>query len=546
MDANVGWRRLERSAIFMVASAAAACGPVKPHAAAPEAAPADLLSLVFKRVDEWQFVDLDAPLTSVEQQLKRQFERVFTNAQHSHPYQCFAREQASFYEKHAALPDQNLGMEMLGRCGAPSAGRLGFRIYHSDGTLLDSPLSDANLSDMSQKLVDGLPPFTTFGVTARPFGPNALVMIHTASPEATIHVGEPDEARNVLVQGEVLSDFDRAFATINQGISRTASCEPDDVPWPQYRFRCPMAAGDAEAWITLSATADESWETSLLHVSAHRAGWTPPAGYRRAILDLPAQVDTRKALLVTINDLRAQQGKHALEFAAEQSHFMAPLYERMFRTWFEDNFALQAQLIRGERVRGHVSWGGIAAGIAFDGDATDWLTWHLKHPLSRATFMSDIADQLALTTHGEPSVGFGGAAVVYRVLTPERDSALSDALAASISKLRGKRATKRVESPPELEALVDEIAQGAEPATALDAALRRANLATMRSHYLAGAFLPLPAKGLDSLPSTLRDPQELTYGIVVVHVNDAASGWYTPVAVVWFHSEPPPGSLALH
>jgi hypothetical protein len=398
---------------------------------------------------------------------------------------------------------------------------------------------------MSQKLVDGLPPFTTFGITARPLGPNVLVLLETASPEATIHIGEPDAARNVLVKGEILGNYERAFAVINQGEAGSASCEADRVAtWPKYAFKCNMASGDDEAWITLSASAEWLGETPLIDLPAHRAGWVPPTRYRRTPPELPAQVDTRTALLTTINDLRTEQGKRPIELATEQSAFIEPIYEKMFNTSVEEDGPFRAQMLRGDHVHGDVAWGRVAAGIAFDGDAADWLAFHLKYPLDRATLMSDLADQIALAPHGDPTVGFGLAAVIYNVLTPERDQTLSNALAKSISKLRGERVTELLENPPELEGVASAIARGAQPLEALKIALQRANLSATASSYLAGSFLPLNRDGLDALPASLREPKKLGYGIVVTHVKTPDYGWYIPVALVWFHTDRPTGRLA--
>jgi hypothetical protein len=529
-----------------VAGSASACGPAHPRIETPQAAEIpDIPDSGFKRVDEWTFVDLDLPLTPVEQQLKRHFERVFSNARHSSAYQCFAREVASFYDKHTAFPDQNLGMDMMGRCRAPTVGKFGNRIYYSDGTLLDSPLSDENLADMSQKLVEGLPEFTTFGITARALGPNVLVILETASPQASINIGEPDASRNVLIEGEVVGDLQNVSAVINHGVAGSSFCEPaQDVALPRYRFRCAMALGDSEAWVTLSSAGPDGWDTLLSTLPVHEADWIPPSSYQRAAPALSDQLDTRQALHSAINQLRIEQGKHELDPAAEQSDFIEPIYERMFAGWADDNLPLRARILRGERVSGRVAAANVATGIAFDGDASDWLVWILKCPRLRASVMSDAFNQLAIATHGAPRVGFGAAAAVYRVLTAEDDSAWTEALAASIAKKRGKLRTKLLDNPPEIEALADEIAAGAPPRKALQAALQRANLSSKRDRYLEGAFVPLSKDGLDSLPTLLVDTKELDYGIVVVHLPDVATGWYTPIAVVWFVSSPPVGPLA--
>jgi hypothetical protein len=504
--------------------------------------------LPFKRVDAWRFVDLDVPPTPVEQQLKRQFERVFAKAQYSPEYTCVAREDANFFEKYTARPEEWLDEQMLGRCGAPTAGNTTSRIYYSDGTMLDGPLSDAVLNDISTKFAaDMTAAFTVFGVTARAIGPNMLVLVETASPEATIHIGAPDADRNVLVKGEVFGDFQRASAVINRGEAESAVCDADrDVPWPKYAFKCNMAPGDEEAWVSLSATAGEDdWESPLVELPAHRAGWVPPTEYHRSRLALPGQVDTRTALVTAINERRVKIGRQPLHLAAEQSTFMQPVYEQAFQLnangdWIGDNPQRQ-QMLRGDRVNGAVSFGRIASGIAFDGDAADWLAYRLLFPIARETLMASSFDEIAIATHGDPAVGFGAAAVVYTLLTPKRENALADELATSIAKGRKGRPTQRLENPPELVAAAREVARGDLPLNALPTALARANLSLKGSRQLAGLFLPLGLGERDSPRVTpLLAAKTLAYGIVVTHIREPSYGWASPVAFVWFYTDRPP------
>jgi hypothetical protein len=64
-------------------------------------------------------------------------------------------------------------------------------------------------------------------------------MVETASPGATIHIGEPDADRNVLVNGEVFGAFKRAHAIINRGEAGSAVCDADrDVKWPEPLRLC--------------------------------------------------------------------------------------------------------------------------------------------------------------------------------------------------------------------------------------------------------------------------------------------------------------------
>ncbi|MEO7036932.1 MAG: hypothetical protein ABI548_23485 [Polyangiaceae bacterium] len=506
----------------------------------------DLPEAHFKRVDTWRFVDVNAPLTPVEQQLKQQFERVFPNAQYSPEYTCSAREDGNFYDKYAARPEEWLGEQMAGRCGTPTSSDWSTRVYFSDGTILDSPLSDAMLNDISTRFAAVNTGFKVFGVTARYTGPNMLVTVETASPEATIHVSEADADRNVLVNGEVFGDFERTHAIINQGESGSADCDADEaVKWPNYAFKCTMAPGDDEAWVSLLASGQRRWESPLVELPAHRAGWVPPNEYHRIKLELPRQVDTPTALVIAINDLRAKLGRRPLHLASEQSAFMQPVYDRAFALnaggdWTGDN-AMRKQMLKGDRVKGAVSWARIASGIAYDGNAADWLAYRMLFPVARDTLMDASIDEIAIATHGDPAVGFGAAAVVYTLVTPEREAAMADVLAEAIGNERKSRPTKRLENPPELVTVAREVARGRQPIDALLTALTQLNLVTQRSQYLTGVFLPFDSDGSSATRlAPLLAVKSLTYGIVMTHVAEPNYGWATPFAFVWFVTDHPP------
>src|SRR5262249_7171055 len=155
----------------------------------------------------------------------------------------------------------------------------------------------------------------------------------------------------------------------------------------------------------------------LVELPAHQAGWVAPTEYHRKRLALPGQVDTRTALVTAINDLRRKIGRQPLHLAAEQSTFMQPIYEQAFKLnaagdWVGDT-PMRRKMVKGDRVNGAVSFGQIASGIAFDGDAADWLAYRLLFPIARDTLMTDSGDEIAIATHGDPAIGFGAAAVVY-------------------------------------------------------------------------------------------------------------------------------------
>jgi len=165
----------------------------------------------------------------------------------------------------------------------------------------------------------------------------------------------------------------------------------------------------------------------------------------------------------------------------------------------------------------------------------------LRLPITREDLMSEDYDQIAITTHGDPRVGFGAVAGLYKLLTPEREDALVEDLARSIAKLRGKRPTKRLENPPEFVAVAHEVAVGRQPPSALGAVLRQANLGRQDNEYLAALVLPLDAGSLE--PSThvepLRAEAVLKYGLVVVRARSATYNWVDPFALVWYLTRRP-------
>jgi hypothetical protein len=522
-----------------------ACAPAKPHVAPPGPIEPPAFSRSFKRVDAWTF-ELERPPSLVEAQLKQTFERVFAHAQYSKEYTCLAREQATFYERYKAKPNEELEQHLIGRCGAAGATASFGRVYYSDGTILDGPLSDEMLIDVSKRLAEGLPEFTVFGITARYDGPNMLVWLATGSPSATMNVGIPDAERRVSVSGEVFGPFSQARALINQGDVETAYCDnDDDVQWPRYAFTCTMAPGDDEAWISLLANSgDDTMEHPLIDLPARGAGWLPPSEYRRHQLALPGQIETRTALLSSINELRGKAGKRPLDFAADQSAYLQHTFPQEFKrnatgNWKDEEFG--RNVLRGDHVGGPVAWGRIASGIAFDGDAADWLAYRLMLPVSRNTLMLAAADEIAIATDGDRNVGFGAVAVVYQLLTPEREAALGDGLADTITKVRNGRFTKRLENPPELVDAAREVGEGTTSLKELAAALARSDLALKGPEHIASLYVDLGGVDPDVAElQPLLEAEKLRFGILVTHVTEPNYGWARPVAVVWFLTDERP------
>ncbi|HVR21066.1 MAG TPA: hypothetical protein VMS65_15245, partial [Polyangiaceae bacterium] len=249
---------------------------------------------------------------------------------------------------------------------------------------------------------------------------------------------------------------------------------------------------------------------------------------------------TATAVLTHINDARASLGRRALELAREQSSAMQPLQERIFSMYavgnFENDVDLVAEALRGKAVRGPIWWANIVSGIAFDGDAADWLAYRFLLPSWRSTLMAHTGDQLALATHGDSNVGFGATAVVYSLFTPERELELADAIAARIAEAREKLETHRLETPLEFVEAARDVASGrSTPEQALSIALGRLNVHRREKTYLDGLVLDLPWTELDfEVPDVLLDFDDLTYGVIVTHHKFSRDDWARAVAFVWF------------
>jgi hypothetical protein len=254
--------------------------------------------VLYKRVDEWQFVDSSQGPTPIEDQLRRHIEAAVPSARFSAAYFCTAREHANFQEKYAAAPEEYLEAQMFGRCGAPTGGRSVSFTYRSDGTLLERPFSRELLDDITAKLVAEGRDFTAFGVAVRYVGQDVLVLMDAATPEATLHVGVPGEDGKVLVKGDVLGNYVSARAVINQGEAGTAECKRLRASWPAYAFECALHPADEEAWISVTAVdRTHGWEHPVADLPARRLGRPAPAAWKRPRFALPKHADPRVAAL---------------------------------------------------------------------------------------------------------------------------------------------------------------------------------------------------------------------------------------------------------
>lgn len=527
-----------------------ACGNVKPSPVVAPTPPSELSlsDLPFKRVDRWSYVPLEQPLSRVEQQLKKHFEQVFTRAQYSAAHTCLAREEANFIEQHAALPEEQLGTELMGRCGSSATSSATYRYeIISDGTLLEAGLPEELLAQVSAAVAREAPPFNLFGITARYVGANVIIVLDHAAVSGSVRAEPASSSGLVRVDGILLESLGELRAVVNQGELGVANCEADaEVEFPKYAFECQMAAGDDEAWINISGQRPDGSAVLVGMVPAHRADWEAPAEYTRKTLGLPEHVDTATAILTRINDWRRQLGLKPLTYDADQSAANQPVYEKLFKINSKHDFnggdSLRQELLRGRATREPILWGGLAVSIAFDGDAADWLSFQMMDPSGRLKLMGEMYDTAAIAVHGEPSVGFGAAVGVYALLTDERLDTFAENMARKILSLRGNNKTELLPTPPELHAAAAGAAAGdAGLEEAFAVALRALNRHARPGQHYMGEFRDFDTLlEASDLLDALADRKALSFGVVPTFGLTEPYGWAHPLGFVWYLSASPP------
>jgi hypothetical protein len=351
-------------------------------------------------------------------------------------------------------------------------------------------LSPELLADVARDFIS-LPNFNAFGITARRIGTRALVHLQVVALDGSMHVGTPDEEGSVRVEGSFVRDFTRVRALINHGDFGSEPCEVDaTVSLPHYAMTCRMAVGDDEAWIELQASHEVgSWQHMVGQLRARRRRSVPPAEYQRVRLELPAHRDSAGALVAFVNQSRAKLGVRPLAFSREQSSAIQPVYDEMFQMNVGGNWTgdadLRAEVLQGKAFEEDIQQGRIVAGIAFDGDAADWLSYRLKFPDWREALMNGDADEIAVATRGDPAVGFGALAALYSFFTPAREQDFADDFAAGVARLRDKLPTRWLKNPAVIEEAARQVAAGREtPDAAFTDALERLNRVAKGRRFL--------------------------------------------------------------
>ena len=499
------------------------------------------------RAMSWQFKELDGPKNDLETQLGDAFLRTIEGASSSPEYDCVAREMAAFYARYRASPDELLRRWMVGRCKAPDVfyWNSWLDIYLNGGAI-SVPFTAPELDAVVPKLITPHPPpkVTSFGVAMRAVDADAVAILVTADPPGTAHASVPDAQGALRIEIGFPQSQYTVRAVMNQGETASVNCQSDPTTDPsRYAFSCQMAASDNETWIeVLAATNRGDLERPTVDILAERPAATH-ADYRKPYVVLPPAANTADALLAGINGIRARAGAAPLRLATAQSRAVQEIQKAIFQIQADmdddaDN-QVRTELLRGRAVDAPIFSARITLGIAYKGDAGDWLAARMVQPSSRETLMDPDADLLALATHGDPRLGFAVSAATYTLFDEKTEQRIADLMAARITKARGKLKMTRLTPTPDLSAVAGQVAAGAvDPARGFRAALTRMNLKSKQ--YFAGELYVLnSANDAPQFDEEVLQRPGLEYGLLVTHYKRPTDDWHHPVVFIWYATDRP-------
>ena len=336
---------------------------------------------------------------------------------------------------------------------------------------------------------------------------------------------------------------------MNQGATASAWCQPDPgVRVPKYAFTCRLAPGDDEAWIEVLAAQNKG---DLIRPTVDILAGRPAAthaDYRKPYVVLPPRQTADQELLDGINALRARAGVAPLHFAAAQSRLVSQIQKATVQIQAEiDDHAeeqIRIELLKGRAVEGPIRTANITLGIAYAGDAGDWLAARMTQPSSRQTLMDPDADLLALAAYGAPNIGFGVSAVTYTLFDGEDEERIARYVSTRIATARGELKSKKIATATELTAAAEEVATGKDRApVALRAALLKLNRRS--KEYFEGVALDMPWDWEDlKVPAELLEQTELEYGVLATHGKNPEDDWHHGVVFIWYRAPRPTESEA--
>lgn len=445
------------------------------------------------------------------------------------PNRCYARNLARFYLGASALPEERLDRFLRGACGlaTPTATSwIGFVEAPRGAPDAEVVAALSKLTPPSWKDHDAT-------VSVERDDKRVVVAIAGVRPQAEISVAGPDASGAVAVRGRLRGAPAQAVAWINQGESSAAECAVDPtVQLPAFAFSCPMAKGDASAWVQVVSRADkrilaELAAQVLVRRDPARAVEVPPSARRAG-----AEPDLGKAIVAGVNDARASAKLGPLALAPEQSATNGRLTPHFFSAveasgTQADEIALG--MLAGWDVAGTIRTGELlSAMITGAKSAPEWLDFSLEMPMGRTALLAPDLEQIAVGVAPPDSFGGVGAVVTtygfFRGADHDKDAVRVLAAANRARSAHGLPAAPRIEPLPVLAREAKAVAQSSkDPMAALQDALSGESARTGRS-VKGWAFA---THSLDRLtwPSEVLAIKTLHLGVAVTHFKTEEMPW---------------------
>jgi len=324
---------------------------------------------------------------------------------------CFAREVGRFLQAEHGVPGVALQRFVAGRCGVatppPTFATFGWGPTQArDAEEAVAQLGDAISKRLSERVVGGP---LELGVWVA-VGDGRVDMV-VATGERRVRVDPiatvPGADGRIEIEGELLQPAASIGAAVTRGRFEWAECESDaDAVLPRFRLRCPVAAADATAWITVEYRPPER----LLGQVALRVLARPQGGDARRFerahytetrnLEDPAELPA--ALLELLNGVRRDAGLDPVALDAAQSEVatrLAPYYFSGLVGQAPQSIAdlVALGMMAGWQVDGIVQQGRFAwAWLVESRDLGRLLSDALEDPGARASLLAPDADRIAL------------------------------------------------------------------------------------------------------------------------------------------------------
>ena len=352
---------------------------------------------------------------------------------------CVARETGRFLLETRAAPPNDLQQFMIAACGAvvPGVGS-----YWLSGEPPARATDDQVLAQwrtqIKSELLSHLPAEATDGGFwfGRGEGRAVAIMVHAVSRVRWKTLAMvPDAQGNAVLEGELGESAEYILGYANQGRFGVAQCTMDpSIARPRFRATCPMHKDDSIAWVQLLAAPPKRvlaapFAQILLRRAAGQLLAFDPQGYSQAH-PVTNTADFSSAILVALNNVRAQAGLQPVQLSAAESARAVRLAAHFFADWQsagngEESDRIAMGLLAGWHLEGLIRDGLFTASLtAHTHDAGQWLNNALTSPMGRATLMSPDIEAISLgaIVLGQPNA-LGAVVTGYRLYHGDDHSA---------------------------------------------------------------------------------------------------------------------------